>query len=66
MIYIYIYDMIYYIIMIGEIPECWKEATVISIPKPDQDSQNPSNYHTISLRAVYTKTMERMTNTRSV
>ena len=24
----------------GEIPECWKEATVIPIPKPGKDSKN--------------------------
>ena len=32
----------------GEIPECWKEATVIPIPKPGKDSKNPSNYRPIS------------------
>ena len=25
----------------GEIPECWKEATVIPIPKPGKDSKKP-------------------------
>ena len=35
----------------GKIPECWKEATVISIPKPSKDSRNPSNYRPISVRS---------------
>ena len=46
----------------GKIPECWKEATVIPIPKPDKDSKNPSNYP-ISLTSCLCKTMERMINT---
>ena len=47
----------------GEIPECWKEATVISILKP---GKNLSNYHPISLTSCLSKTMERMINTRLV
>ena len=52
----------------GEIPECWKEATVVPIPnyKPGKDSKNPSNYHPISLTSCLCKTMERMINTRLV
>ena len=50
----------------GEIPECWKEATVIPIPKPGKDSKNPSNYRPISLTSCLCKTMERMINTRLV
>ena len=49
-----------------EMPECWKEATVIPIPKPVKDSKNPSNYRPISLRSCLCKTMERMINTRLV
>ena len=50
----------------GEIPECWKEATVIPIPKPGKDQKNPSNYRPISLTSCLCKTMERMINTRLV
>ena len=50
----------------GEIPECWKEATVIPIPKPGKDSKNPSHYRPISLTSCLCKTMERMINTRLV
>ena len=50
----------------GEIPECWKEATVIPIPEPSKDSRNPSNYCPISLTSCLCKTMERMINTRLV
>ena len=50
----------------AEIPECWKEATVIPIPKPGKDSKNPSNYRPISLTSCLCKTMERMINTRLV
>ena len=35
----------------GETPECWKEATVIPVPKPGKDSKNPSNYCNISVYA---------------
>ena len=50
----------------GEIPECWKEATVIPISKPDKDSKNPSNYRPISLMSCVCKTMERMIDARLV
>ena len=35
----------------GEITECWKEATVIPIPKPGKDPKNPSK----TRQAVYAK-----------
>ena len=50
----------------GEIPECWKEANVIPIPKPGKDSKNPSNYRPMSLTSYLCKTMEKMINTRLV
>ena len=50
----------------GEIPECWKETTVIPIHKLGQDSKNLSNYHPISLKSCLCKTMERTINTRLV
>ena len=49
-----------------EIPECWKEATVIPISKPGKGPKNPSNYRPISLTSCLCKTMERMINTRLV
>ena len=48
----------------GEIPECWKEATLIPIPNPFKDQKNPSNYRPISLMSCLCKTMERMINGR--
>ena len=50
----------------GEIPECWKEATVIPISKPGKDPKNPSNYRPISLTSCLCKIMERIINTRLV
>ena len=50
----------------GETPACWKEATVIPIPKPGKDAKNPSNYRPISLTSCLCKTMERMINKRLV
>ena len=50
----------------GDIPESWKEATVIPIPKPGKDPQNPSNYRPIALTSCLCKTMERMINARLV
>ena len=46
-----------------EIPEYWKEATVILTPKPGKDSKNQSNYQPIYLMSSLCKTMERMINT---
>ena len=48
----------------GDIPDCWKEATVIPIPKPGKDHTNPTNYRPISLTSCLCKTMERMINSR--
>ena len=59
-------DIFNYIWASGEIPECWKEATVIPIPKPGKDSKNLSNYRPISLTSCLCKTMERIINTRLV
>ena len=43
-----ILDIFNYIWASGEMPECWKGATVIPVPKPDKDSRNLSNYCPIS------------------
>ena len=48
----------------GNIPNSWKEATVIPIPKPDKDHTDPSNYRPIALTSCVCKTKERMINDR--
>ena len=45
----------------GNLPDSWKEATVIPVPKPGKDNSNPTNY-----RPCVCKTMERMINSRLV
>ena len=50
----------------GILPDSWKEATVIPIPKSGKDSTNPSNYRPIALTTCICKTMERMVNDRLV
>ena len=44
----------------GILPDSWKEAIVIPIPKPGKDSTNPANYRSIALTSCICKTMERM------
>ena len=50
----------------GILPDFWKEATVIPIPKPSKDSTNPANYPPIALTSCICKIMERMVNDRLV
>ena len=50
----------------GVLPDSWKEAVVIPIPKPGKNSANPSNYRPIPLTSCICKTMERMVNDRLV
>ena len=50
----------------GQLPSTWKEATIIPIPKPNKDHQQPSNYRPIALTSCLCKTMERMINNRLV
>ena len=50
----------------GILPDSWKEAMVIPIPKPGKDSTNPANYRPIALTSCICKTMERMVNDRLV
>ena len=50
----------------GEFPDCWREATVIPLPKPGKDPSNPSSYRPIALTSCICKTMERMINKRLV
>ena len=50
----------------GILPDSWKEAIVIPIPKPGKDSTNPANYRPVALTSCICKTMERMVNDRLV
>lgn len=50
----------------GKMPDSWKEATVIPIPKPGKDNTNPGNYRPIALTSCLCKLFERMVNTRLV
>jgi hypothetical protein len=48
----------------GEIPEAWKEAVIIMIPKGDKDRKDPSNYRPISLTSCVSKVLERIVTNR--
>ena len=43
-------------------PESWREALIISIPKPGKDHFNPLNYRPIALTSCICKTVERIVN----
>ena len=58
-----IFDQIWHT---GILPDSWKEAIVIPIPKPGKDSINPANYHPIAFTSCICKTMEGMVNDRLV
>ena len=47
-------------------PESWREALIISIPKPRKDYFNPLNCRPIALTSCICKTVERMVNERLV
>ena len=51
---------------IGILPDSWKEAIVIPIPKQGKDSTIPAIYRPIALTSCVCKTMERMVNDRLV
>ena len=59
-------DIFNYIWQSGDFPECWREATVIPLPKPGKDHSDPNNYRPISLTSCVCKTFERMINDRLV
>lgn len=48
----------------SKITDLWIESTIISIPKPDLDHSNLTNYKPITLTIRVCKTVERMFNTR--
>ena len=50
----------------GILPDSWKEAIVIPIPKPGKDSTSPANYRPIALKSCICKILERMVNDRLV
>ena len=47
-------------------PESWREALIISIPKPRKDHFYPLEYRPIALTSCICKTVERMVNERLV
>ena len=48
----------------GTVPDSWKEAIVIPIPKPGKDAAYPGNYRPISLTSCLCKLLEKMINFR--
>ena len=48
------------------IPEGWKKATIVPIPKLEKDSRDPTNYRPISLTSCVGKTFEKIVNRRLV
>ena len=50
----------------GVFPESWRLTTIIPIPKPGKDHEEPSNYRPIALTSCLCKTLERMINKRLV
>ena len=50
----------------GKVPEIWRLATIIPIPKPGKDSSDSTNYRPIALTSCLCKTFERMVNNRLI
>jgi ribonuclease HI/endonuclease/exonuclease/phosphatase family metal-dependent hydrolase len=48
----------------GQVPQCWKKATMIPILKKGKNKHHPSSYRPISLTSCVCKTMERIVNQR--
>lgn len=48
----------------GDIPQSWKEAIIIPIPKPGKGYSDINNYRPIALTSCLCKTIERMFNNR--
>ena len=53
-----------YIWNTGKFPEDWTYATIIPIPKPGKDPEEPNNYRPIALTSCLCKTLERLINKR--
>jgi len=54
------------LLVTGNFPSSWSEATVIPIPKPGKDLTDPGNYRPIALTIGLCKTFERLVNCRLV
>ena len=50
----------------ADFPQQWKAATVIPIPKPNEDHTDPLSYWPIALTSGLCKVLERMINTRLI
>ena len=48
----------------GNIPNSWKQVTIIPVPKSAKDTTNPMNYQPIALTSCICKTLEWMINNR--
>ena len=46
------------------VPQNWKEATIIPIPKPNNDHSDPANYRSIALTSCACKIFEKIINNR--
>ena len=46
------------------IPQKWKEATIIPIPKPNKDHSDPTNYKPIAVTSCVCKLFEKIINNR--
>jgi ribonuclease HI len=57
-------DLINRIWIEGKVPEAWKIATVIPLPKKGKPPEEPTSYRPISLTSHMCKVMETMVNTR--
>jgi len=59
-------DIFNYVWLGESFPDCWRQATIIPVPKPGKDPSVPNNYRPIALTSCLCKTMERMVNGRLV
>ena len=48
----------------GEVPQCWREATMIPVLKKGKNRSKALSYRPISLTSCVCKTMERIVNRR--
>ena len=62
----YLLNTFNYIWKNSSIPESWKLATIIPIPKPRKNNLYPKNYRPIALTSCLCKTMKCMVNKRLV
>ena len=60
----YILDMYNHLLRNNLLPDNWRHAIVIPIPKPGKDPSCPVNYRPISLTSSLCKLLERIINTR--